>query len=77
MSSAGSAAPGAQRLHVRPQLLKLDLVSLHQSAEHAGLGVLRLDHLTQPGVSRAQRGHLIRGRPDIGHEPYSIIAGGT
>ncbi|MHB1596303.1 MAG: hypothetical protein ACYCO9_20980 [Streptosporangiaceae bacterium] len=47
------------------------------STEHHDLGVLRLDHLAQPGVSRAQHGYLIRGRRDIGHEPYPIIASGT
>jgi hypothetical protein len=47
------------------------------SAEHDDLGVLRIDHRTQPGVGRAQRGYLIRGRRDIGHEPYLITAGGA
>jgi hypothetical protein len=47
------------------------------SAEHHNLGVLRLDNPTQPGVSRAQRGHLIRGRRDIGHETYPTTVGGT
>jgi len=39
------------------------------------LGVLGLDHLTQPGVGRAERPGFTLGRPDIRHEPYLIIAG--
>ncbi len=52
--------PGAQRLHLGPQLLKLSLIALGPRPERGNLGVFGLDHLPQPDVSRPQRGHLIR-----------------
>ena len=78
MTACNSRSACAQlrdlRRHLRPERLQLRLI---RGAQRGDLGVLGLDHLPQPGVRRPQRGGLIGGRRDIGHETYSITVGGA
>jgi len=59
----------------RPQLGELPGQRLNLSPQQPDLGVLSLNHFTQPGVSRPQRGYHIGIRRDIRHNPLQTTAG--